>query len=549
MYTKRLLLLSALCMTMGSTQVSAQSFLKKVKDKGTKIVKEVAPKPVKDVVNAIDDVNKAAKGKTDNDRRSNQSTSQSRSNQRVRTNNRRSSSRGQSALNPTHKMVTIKLYKGIGAKTALGRKTFNTPLPPTQFEKQPAWIDALPSVNELDNASLVAESKMLSKWISGGKPTGDPVDWRNTALQAELSARTKALNDAIRYLTTSHDDEDDYEAATSLENDAFKRAMQSDYSALYPSLDKETVTYLKSINRTSKEVTVQVYEGNSASGNVMQMGGMWFKVNSNNNEATLINIDNDKSMAKDYTVPSTISYVGRTFKVTKIGDSAFADKKINSVTLPSGLTSIGEYAFARTRITSVNIPSTVTEIKSYAFHNIPTLKSVTVPNTVKKIGNSAFSMCATLTEVTLPTHLDKLPNALFIGCKALTKVTLPQNITKIEISTFEGCKALTHVDLPQSVAVIAQNAFKNTALTNVPVTTSLKNIGSSAFEGCSHVTSISIPSGVEIGMFAFKNCKALKKVAIGAEYKSRVEELPMMFNGCTFMPQRMTTVPACITFN
>ena len=34
MNTRRLLFLSALCLTMGTTQVSAQSFLKKIKNKG-----------------------------------------------------------------------------------------------------------------------------------------------------------------------------------------------------------------------------------------------------------------------------------------------------------------------------------------------------------------------------------------------------------------------------------------------------------------------------------------------------------------------------------
>ena len=146
-------------------------------------------------------------------------------------------------------------------------------------------------------------------------------------------------------------------------------------------------------------------------------------------------------------------------------------------------------------------------------------------------------------------RLEKLPNALFFGCKALTKVTLPQNITKIDMSTFEDCKALTNISLPQSVAVIDQNAFKNTALTSVPVTTSLKSIESSAFEGCNRITSVSLPSRVEVEMFAFKNCKALKKVVIGSQYKTRTDELQMIFYGCPFMPQRMTTIPACITFN
>lgn len=549
MNTRRLLFLSALCLTMGTTQVSAQGFLKKIKNKGTQMIKEAAPKPVKEVMDAVENANEAPQNNTSANRSGNRTITQNRSTQRVRTNtNRRPSTR--TDFEPAHKTITIKLYKGLGIKTWLGRKAFNTPQPPTQCPKQPAWFDALPQVIELDNASLIAESKMINKLVTSGKASCETVLVRRELLNSEVNDRIGALDNAVHYLNNADsENEDDYTPAEPLEEDAFKRTMQSDYSPLYPLLADETVAYLKSINRTSKEVSVRVYEGNSSWGNRMQIGEMWFELNSQRNSARLIGVDNDESIGKDYTVPSTVRYAGRTLKVTEIGSAAFAEMKIKSVTLSPGLKTIGSHAFACTRITSINIPSTVTMIDSYAFHSMPAITSITVPNSVTKIGHSAFSMCTALTEVTLPVRLEKLPNALFFGCKALTKVTLPQNITKIDMSTFEDCKALTNISLPQSVAVIDQNAFKNTALTSVPVTTSLKSIESSAFEGCNRITSVSLPSRVEVEMFAFKNCKALKKVVIGSQYKTRTDELQMIFYGCPFMPQRMTTIPACITFN
>lgn len=551
MNTRRLLFLSALCLTMGTTQVSAQSFLKKIKNKGTQMIKEAAPKPVKEVMDAVDNANKAPKNNTSANRSGNRTITQNRSTQRVRANaNRRTSTRNQTDFEPAHKTITIKLYKGVGIKTWLGRKAFNTPQPPTQCPKQPAWFESLPQPIELDNASLIAESKMIEKCIKDDKFACEPVFVRRDLISTEVNDRITALTNAIQYLNDADSqNEDSYTPAEPLEEDAFKRTMQSDYSPLYPLLEDETVAYLKSINRTSKEVSVRVYEGNSSWGNRMQIGEMWFELNSHRNDARLIGVDNDESIGKDYTVPSTVRYAGRTFKVTEIGAAAFADMKIKSVTLSPGLKTIGSHAFACTRITSINIPSTVTMIDTRAFHNMPAITSITIPNSVTKIGHSAFSMCTALREVTLPVRLEKLPNALLFGCKALTKVTLPQNITKIDVSTFEDCKALTNISLPQSVAVIDQNAFKNTALTSVPVTTSLKSIESSAFEGCNRITSVSLPSRVEVEMFAFKNCKALKKVVIGSQYKTRTDELQMIFYGCPFMPQRMTTIPACITFN
>lgn len=342
MNTRRLLFLSALCLTMGTTQLSAQSFLKKIKNKGTQMIKEAAPKPVKEVMDAVDNANKAPKNNTSANRSANRTT-QSRSTQRARTNaNRRPSTRNQADFEPAHKTITIKLYKGLGIKTWLGRKAFNTPQPPTQCPKQPAWIDALPQVIELDNASLIAESKMINKWVKADKPSCEPVLVRRELLDSEVGKRIRALDNAVNYLNNADSqNENFYTPAGPLEQDAFKRTMQSDYSPLYPLLADETVAYLKSINRTSKEVSVRVYEGNSSQENRMQIGEMWFDLNFQRNNARLIGVDNDESIGKDYTVPSTVRYAGRTFKVTEIGSAAFADMKIKSVTLSPGLKAIG----------------------------------------------------------------------------------------------------------------------------------------------------------------------------------------------------------------
>lgn len=346
MNTRRLLFLSAICLTMGTTQVSAQSFLKKIKNKGTQIIKEAAPKPVKEVMDAVGNANEAPQNNTSANRSGNRTITQNRSTQRARTNaNRRPSTRNQADFEPAHKTITIKLYKGLGIKTWLGRKAFNTPQPPTQCSKQPAWFDALPQVIELDNASLIAESKMINKLVTSGKASCETVLVRRELLNSEVNDRIGALDNAVHYLNNADsENEDFYTPAEPLEEDAFKRTMQSDYSPLYPLLNSETVAYLKSINRTTKEVSVRVYEGNSSWGNRMQIGEMWFELNSQRNNARLIGVDNDESIGKDYTVPSTVRYAGRTLKVTEIGSAAFAEMKIKSVTLSPGLKTIGSHA-------------------------------------------------------------------------------------------------------------------------------------------------------------------------------------------------------------
>ena len=532
---KQLFLLSTLCLTMGTTQAPAQGFLNKLKNKGAKLVKQAMPDAVKDVVNTVE--------KTEGEASRNKNRVESKVRNRTRMQGNSTMAGGGVTLSPKKKEITIKLCRGLGPSTWYGRKNARSPQPPV-CSKQDSWYRSLPFIHDMDNASLVAESQMLKKWIrSNSSETCSPVVVRREENTREMGERTRALDNAVRYLNGSVE-----EMPEVLESGAFKRAMQSDCSPLYPSLESETVTYLKSINRTTKEVKVTVYEGNSAYDNKMNIDEMWFEVNPSERTAKLLEMD-EESAGKDYTVPSSIRFAGHLFRVTEIGASAFSEKKVKSVTLPMGLKSIGDNAFMSSTISGISIPATVTNIGKGAFSNIPTLKTISVPNSVKTIGHSCFVACTGLTEVKLPARLEKLWNNMFSGCRSLTKVTLPQNIDKIDTGTFEDCKALAHIDLPQSVTTIGVNAFKNTALTEVPVTTSLKLIDSNAFEGCNGLTSVSLPASVQIETEAFKNCKNLRKATISAEHRGMPDDIYMIFMGCPFAQKPLTSVPSCVTFS
>ena len=535
MNVKQLFLLSTLCLTMGTTQAPAQGFLNKLKNKGAKLVKQAMQDAVKDEVNTVE--------KTEGEASRNKNRVESKVRNRTRMQGNSTMAGGGVTLSPKKKEITIKLCRGLGPSTWYGRKNARSPQPPV-CSKQDSWYSSLPFIHDMDNASLVAESQMLEKWIrSNSSETCSPVVVRREENTREMGERTRALDNAVRYLNGSTD-----EMPEVLESGAFKRAMQSDCSPLYPSLESETVTYLKSINRTTKEVTVTVYEGNSAYDNKMNIDEMWFEVNPSERTAKLLEMD-DESAGKDYTVPSSIRFAGHLFRVTEIGASAFSEKKVKSVTLPMGLKSIGDNAFMSSTISEISIPATVTNIGKRAFSNIPTLKTISVPNSVKTIGHSCFVACTGLTEVKLPARLEKLENSMFRGCRSLTKVTLPQNIDKIDTGTFEDCKALAHIDLPQTVTTIGLNAFKNTALTEVPVTTSLKLIDSNAFEGCNGLTSVSLPASVQIETEAFKNCKNLRKATISAEHRGIPDDIYMIFMGCPFAQKPLTSVPSCVTFS
>jgi len=87
--------------------------------------------------------------------------------------------------------------------------------------------------------------------------------------------------------------------------------------------------------------------------------------------------------------------------VTGIGEKAFHDNCLISVTLPAGLTSIGDFAFAVNNLTSVTLPAGVTSIGESAYRaNL--LIRVDLPAGLTSIGEDAFSMNSDLASFVLP---------------------------------------------------------------------------------------------------------------------------------------------------
>ena len=116
--------------------------------------------------------------------------------------------------------------------------------------------------------------------------------------------------------------------------------------------------------------------------------------------------------------------------VTTVGDWTFHDTyRLSRVVLPSTLESIGEHAFDDSGLTSITIPDGVTEIGDYAFDECSDLQEITIPDSVTKIGDYVFS--GSMETISIPDSVTEIGYYSFGGCDQLKELTIPASVTTI----------------------------------------------------------------------------------------------------------------------
>lgn len=232
-------------------------------------------------------------------------------------------------------------------------------------------------------------------------------------------------------------------------------------------------------------------------------------------------------------IPETITYDGKTFRVTGIGDRAFRDcASLTSVIMPNSILNIGNEAFLGcSGLTSITIPNEVTSIGDKSFAGCSGLTSIIIPNSVTSIGDQAFVDCSGLASITVEngnTTYDSRDNCnaiietenqvMLAGCK---NTVIPNGIISI-YEAFCGCSDLTSITIPNSVTSIGTIAFMNcSGLTSITIPNSVTNFGVYSFSGCTGLTSITIPNSVtEIDFHVFRDCSGLTTINIGKNVTS-----------------------------
>ncbi|MDO5137435.1 MAG: leucine-rich repeat protein [Oscillospiraceae bacterium] len=240
------------------------------------------------------------------------------------------------------------------------------------------------------------------------------------------------------------------------------------------------------------------------------------------------------------------------YGVTKIGKNAFRScSNLKDVIIPNSVTWIGEAAFEDTCLSSITLPQGLSYIDYDAFRGCSRLTNVTIPDTVSYLDEGIFRGCTSLANVTIPDSVKSLRGYVFEGCTSLQNIDIPDSITWIDEATFAN-SAITSIVIPEGVEHICSRVFwecKN--LKTVVIPESVETIWENAFLGCTNLTDVVIPEGVKcIKDAVFMNCTGLKNVTIPASVTTIGEGdghlvFPYGLNGLTIYGYPNTEAQRC----
>ena len=225
-----------------------------------------------------------------------------------------------------------------------------------------------------------------------------------------------------------------------------------------------------------------------------------------------------------------------TDNVEEIGDYAFNNLKMTSITIPAAVNKIGTKAFYNctslvnvyyegtiedwvnidfangssnpmlyaahfyilddggtivhnlnhySKLTVANITSEITKLSAYAFYGFSDLVDITLPATITEIGAYAFYNCYGLKNISIPDTVTKIGNNAYEGCINLKTLYISTNVTEIGDAAFKGDKSLIDVVLPEGIEVISKSLFSDCYnLTNITLPSSITSINQDAFYYC-----------------------------------------------------------------
>ena len=243
--------------------------------------------------------------------------------------------------------------------------------------------------------------------------------------------------------------------------------------------------------------------------------------------------------------------------VERIGEAAFKNAKITSLSLPSNIKYIGKSAFESCSFLETvilgdkNALNPSMDFNDKVFYNCPELKEVTINSGIFRFGYNAFKESTNIENVYINdfvSYLDilfysensnpvrfadnmyiegKIPKNIvipegvksvceyaFAGRTTLESVKFPSTLIRIDNGAFENCTNLSNVKFPEFLVYIDNEAFYGCKkLKHVELGKRIKDLGYSAFGCCTSLEVIYMyPEQLNIGKSAFYECNNIKVI-------------------------------------
>ena len=274
------------------------------------------------------------------------------------------------------------------------------------------------------------------------------------------------------------------------------------------------------------------------------IGGFTCTFDVYDDHAVIVSADGD---GKEFAVPDECE--GK--PVTEIGDGAFRDCDVKSVSVPGSVKVIGFGAFANTLEEAV-LSDGVEKLSAGAFSGCKALTDIALPQSLTSIGDGAFRGCENLGSLEIPSGVTYIGDGAFEECSRLKGLTVAQGSLSFKVEESEdgnvlftadgtelvACPGLFHSSytVPEGTVRIRDRAFNGSysesiggsgqgdghsvvgyGLAQVKFPGTLKEIGDAAFFRCNRLEDIDLPAGLEIiGMEAFGSTDLTGTIGLGS---------------------------------
>lgn len=210
-------------------------------------------------------------------------------------------------------------------------------------------------------------------------------------------------------------------------------------------------------------------------------------------------------------------------EITTIGNYAFYNSRLQTITFPYNDVTIGKMAFCETELKRINgvyssddnhclivdgvlkavaldeiydysLPVGITSIEDNCFRS-RYVKSLKLPQGIRTIGDYAFADCGYLETINIPEGVQTIGKFAFADCYSIKELHFPQSLVELG-DGFLSCRQTIHIDSPQirrfsgkyatedGCAVVCDNVLKAYISTDsrcIKLSNDITTVGTEAF--------------------------------------------------------------------